>query len=81
MANHVVNESTSTTSTMRYDVSKVAGTEDDWAVERILDEEDLLVEIAVFSGADAERRAEEYAAWKNEGTTENEGAAGVGTGA
>lgn len=66
---------------MRYDVAKVVGTEDDWAVEQILDEDELLVEMAVFSGADAEQRAREYAAWKNEGTTENEGAPGVGTGA
>lgn len=81
MVHHVVHEPTSTTSTMVYEVSKIAGTEDDWAVERILDEEELLVELAVFSGADAERRAQEYAAWKNEGTTRNEGARGVGTGA
>ncbi len=40
---HVVNESMSTTSTMRYEVSKVAEIEDDWAVARILDEEELVV--------------------------------------
>lgn len=39
----------------------------DWRVEAIRDDSEGECYVAIFTGPDAERRAREYAAWKNRG--------------
>ena len=39
----------------------------DWRVETVRDDSEGECYVAIFTGPDAERRAREYAAWKNQG--------------
>lgn len=48
-----------------YTTARCAIGTDDWRVEAIDYENEGIVYVTCFSGPDAEERAEEYAAWKN----------------
>ncbi len=50
---------------MRYEMMRSRGSVDEWRVEAIDYEHDGQVFVAIFSGPDAERRAKEYAEWRN----------------
>lgn len=50
---------------MRYETMRSRGSVDEWRVEGIDYEHDGQVFVTIFSGPDAERRAREYAEWKN----------------
>jgi hypothetical protein len=50
---------------VRYQVELSRGTQDEWRVEAINHEGDGEIYVAIFSGPDAKRRAEGYAAWKD----------------
>jgi hypothetical protein len=50
---------------MRYEVMRSRGIVDEWRVEAIDYEQDGQVFVTIFSGPDAERRAKEYAEWRN----------------
>jgi hypothetical protein len=50
---------------MQYQVERSHEIQDEWCVEAINHEGDGEIYVAIFSGPDAKRRAEEYAAWKD----------------
>lgn len=50
---------------MHHEIRKDKISPGNWRVETISPVDGSVVAIAVFSGLDARRRAEEYAAWKN----------------
>ncbi len=51
--------------TMQHEVARSRGVQDEWRVEAIDHEGEGAVYVTLFSGHDAQQRAEEYAAWKN----------------
>lgn len=52
---------------MVFEVTKSNNTVNEWRVEAIDFDEDGEIYVAMFSGPHARERAEEYAAWKNQG--------------
>ena len=51
---------------MRFDMRKSRGSYDEWRVETIPEQDEKGEgEVAVFSGPDAQNRANAYQAWKN----------------
>lgn len=53
------------TSSLTYEVVKDKLTPSDYRVEAIDTERDGEIYVAIFSGPDAQARAEEYSRWKN----------------
>ena len=53
---------------MTFEVARSRGMQDEWRVEAINEQGEGEIYIALFSGPEAQSRAEEYAAWKNEPT-------------
>jgi hypothetical protein len=51
---------------MKYEVVRDRTTPDAWRSEAIDDSSEGECYVAIFSGPDAEQKAREYAAWKNE---------------
>ena len=54
-----------TKATLNYETVPDRHSKTEWRVEAIDYDHDGAILVAVFSGPDAKRRAEEYAAWKN----------------
>lgn len=52
---------------MRYEAFQDKCEPDDWRVEAFNFESEGECYVTIFSGPDAKERAEEYAAWKNQG--------------
>ena len=50
---------------MLYEVVRSHGMADEWRVEAIDDGNEGVVYVSIFSGPEAEARAQEYAGWKN----------------
>ena len=50
--------------TVTYEIARSRGVQDEWRVEAINHEGEGEIYVTLFSGPNAQQRAEEYAAWK-----------------